>query len=89
MLSFWLPLGAKSSVSYNQMGNNDGVNLSAPHTFWSKSNIVDDTFPPNGILHEPHEHPVVTVIYLTLVNDSFLYACIECLSFVIKCSDYG
>ncbi|KAH0850535.1 LOW QUALITY PROTEIN: hypothetical protein HID58_095442, partial [Brassica napus] len=50
-----------SIVSYNHLGNNDGMNLSAPQTFRSKeiskSNVVDDMVASNGILFEPGEHP--------------------------------
>ena len=64
-----------SIVSYNHLGNNDGMNLSAPQTFRSKeiskSNVVDDMVSSNGILYEPGEHPdhvvVIKVINLTFV----------------------
>jgi hypothetical protein len=65
-----------SIVSYNHLGNNDGMNLSAPQTFRSKeiskSNVVDDMVSSNGILYEPGEHPdhvvVIKVIDLTFVT---------------------
>ena len=48
-------------VSYNHLGNNDGMNLSAPQTFRSKeiskSNVVDDMVSSNGILYKEGEHP--------------------------------
>jgi myo-inositol-1-phosphate synthase len=50
-----------SIVSYNHLGNNDGMNLSAPQTFRSKeiskSNVVDDMVSSNSILYKPGEHP--------------------------------
>ncbi|KAL1831031.1 hypothetical protein ACET3Z_000682 [Daucus carota] len=58
-----------SIVSYNHLGNNDGMNLSAPQTFRSKeiskSNVVDDMVSSNAILYEPGEHPnhVVVIKY--------------------------
>lgn len=62
-----------SIVSYNHLGNNDGMNLSAPQTFRSKeiskSNVVDDMVASNGILYEPGEHPdhvVVIKVFHTL-----------------------
>lgn len=46
-----------SIVSYNHLGNNDGMNLSAPQTFRSKeiskSNVVDDVVASNSILYGP------------------------------------
>lgn len=61
-----------SIVSYNHLGNNDGMNLSAPQTFRSKeiskSNVVDDMVASNSILYEPGEHPdhvVVIKVYYT------------------------
>lgn len=48
-------------ASYNHLGNNDGKNLSAPHTFRSKeiskSNVVDDMVAANHLLYGPDEHP--------------------------------
>jgi hypothetical protein len=53
-------------VSYNHLGNNDGMNLSAPQTFRSKeiskSNVVDDMVASNAILYEPGEHPDHVVV---------------------------
>lgn len=53
-------------MSYNHLGNNDGMNLSAPQTFRSKeiskSNVVDDMVASNGILFEPGEHPDHVVV---------------------------
>lgn len=53
-------------MSYNHLGNNDGMNLSAPETFRSKeiskSNVVDDMVASNGILYEPGEHPDHVVV---------------------------
>ncbi|KAF9608916.1 hypothetical protein IFM89_012084 [Coptis chinensis] len=65
-----------SIVSYNHLGNNDGMNLSAPQTFRSKeiskSNVVDDMVSSNGILYEPGEHPdhVIVIKYVPYVGDS-------------------
>jgi hypothetical protein len=54
----WQPT---SIASYNHLGNNDGMNLSAPQTFRSKeiskSGVVDDMVSSNAILYEPGEHP--------------------------------
>ncbi|KAL0736198.1 hypothetical protein Bca4012_012408 [Brassica carinata] len=64
------------AVSYNHLGNNDGMNLSAPQTFRSKeiskSNVVDDMVASNGILFESGEHPdhVVVIKYVPYVGDS-------------------
>jgi len=65
-----------SIVSYNHLGNNDGMNLSAPQTFRSKeiskSNVVDDMVASNQILYEPGEHPdhCVVIKYVPYVGDS-------------------
>lgn len=65
-----------SIVSYNHLGNNDGMNLSAPQTFRSKeiskSNVVDDMVESNEILYAPGEHPdhVVVIKYVPNVGDS-------------------
>ena len=71
----WQPT---SIVSYNHLGNNDGMNLSAPQTFRSKeiskSNVVDDMVNSNAILYEPGEHPDhVVVIKVNVVSPIFLY----------------
>ena len=56
----------KSIVSYNHLGNNDGLNLSAPQTFRSKeiskSNVVDDMVASNPILYQKGEHPDHVVV---------------------------
>ncbi|KAH9304663.1 hypothetical protein KI387_009067, partial [Taxus chinensis] len=63
-------------VSYNHLGNNDGMNLSAPQTFRSKeiskSNVVDDMVSSNVILYGPGEHldHVVVIKYVPYVGDS-------------------
>lgn len=63
-------------MSYNHLGNNDGLNLSAPQTFRSKeiskSNVVDDMVSSNAILYEPGEHPdhVVVIKHVPYVGDS-------------------
>ena len=55
-----------SIVSYNHLGNNDGMNLSAPQTFRSKeiskSNVVDDMVASNSILYHSGEHPDHVVV---------------------------
>ncbi|KAL8523374.1 hypothetical protein ACS0TY_013363 [Phlomoides rotata] len=78
LVDFLVGAGIKptSIVSYNHLGNNDGMNLSAPQTFRSKeiskSNVVDDMVASNGILYEPGEHPdhVVVIKYVPYVGDS-------------------
>jgi myo-inositol-1-phosphate synthase len=58
------------------LGNNDGMNLSAPQTFRSKeiskSNVVDDMVASNSILYAPGEHPdhFVVIKYVPYVADS-------------------
>ena len=53
-------------MSYNHLGNNDGLNLSAPQTFRSKeiskSNVVDDMVASNPILYQKGEHPDHVVV---------------------------
>lgn len=74
-----------SIVSYNHLGNNDGMNLSAPQTFRSKeiskSNVVDDMVGSNGILYEPGEHPdhvvVIKVQYFTITPN-------PCIQFLLR-----
>jgi hypothetical protein len=57
LVDFLVGAGIKptSIVSYNHLGNNDGMNLSAPQTFRSKeiskSNVVDDMVQSNSILY--------------------------------------
>ncbi|KAJ7514200.1 hypothetical protein O6H91_23G032800 [Diphasiastrum complanatum] len=78
LVDFLVGAGIKptSIVSYNHLGNNDGMNLSAPQTFRSKeiskSNVVDDMVSSNGILYGPGEHPdhVVVIKYVPYVGDS-------------------
>nr|BAI52951.1 myo-inositol-1 phosphate synthase [Citrullus lanatus] len=78
LVDFLVGAGIKptSIVSYNHLGNNDGMNLPAPQTFRSKeiskSNVVDDMVSSNGILYEPGEHPdhVVVIKYVPYVGDS-------------------
>lgn len=63
LVDFLVGAGLKptSIVSYNHLGNNDGMNLSAPQTFRSKeiskSNVVDDMVASNALLYGPGEHP--------------------------------
>ncbi len=78
VVDFLVGAGIKpvSIVSYNHLGNNDGLNLSAPQTFRSKeiskSNVVDDMVGSNAVLYEPGEHPdhVVVIKYVPYVGDS-------------------
>jgi myo-inositol-1-phosphate synthase len=78
LVDFLVGAGLKpvSIVSYNHLGNNDGFNLSAPHTFRSKeiskSNVVDDMVASNEILYKKGEHPdhVVVIKYVPAVGDS-------------------
>ena len=78
LVDFLVGAGIKptSIVSYNHLGNNDGMNLSAPQTFRSKeiskSNVVDDMVSSNSILYKPGEHPdhVVVIKYVPYVGDS-------------------
>ena len=67
------PLGI---VSYNHLGNNDGLNLNSPSQFRSKeiskTNVVDDMVSSNSILYKPNEQPdhVVVIKYAPCVGDS-------------------
>lgn len=78
LVDFLVGAGLKpvSIVSYNHLGNNDGMNLSAPQTFRSKeiskSNVVDDMVQSNSLLYAPGEHPdhVVVIKYVPYVADS-------------------
>lgn len=78
LVDFLVGAGLKptSIVSYNHLGNNDGLNLSAPHTFRSKeiskSNVVDDMVSSNGLLYAKGEHPdhCVVIKYVPAVGDS-------------------
>eukprot|EP00245_Coleochaete_scutata_P017907 TRINITY_DN9032_c0_g1_i2.p1 TRINITY_DN9032_c0_g1~~TRINITY_DN9032_c0_g1_i2.p1 ORF type:complete len:468 (-),score=103.49 TRINITY_DN9032_c0_g1_i2:369-1772(-) len=78
LVDFLVGAGIKptSIVSYNHLGNNDGLNLSAPQTFRSKeiskSTVVDDMVQSNSILYSPGEHPdhVIVIKYVPYVGDS-------------------
>ncbi|KAL7580580.1 hypothetical protein ACA910_003701 [Epithemia clementina (nom. ined.)] len=79
LVDFLVSAGIKplSIVSYNHLGNNDGMNLSAPNQFRSKeiskSNVVDDMVASNRILYpSKDEHPdhVVVIKYVPTVGDS-------------------
>ena len=67
LVDFLVGAGIKptSIVSYNHLGNNDGMNLSAPQTFRSKeiskSNVVDDMVASNSILYAPGESPKIVM----------------------------
>jgi myo-inositol-1-phosphate synthase len=78
LVDFLVGAGIKpvSIVSYNHLGNNDGLNLSAPQTFRSKeiskSNVVDDMVASNEILYKDCESPdhCVVIKYVPYVGDS-------------------
>jgi len=78
LVDFLVSAGFKpvAITSYNHLGNNDGMNLSAPQQFRSKeiskSNVVDDMVESNAILYKPGEHPDHTVVikYVPYVGDS-------------------
>ncbi|KAA0719592.1 Inositol-3-phosphate synthase 1-A [Triplophysa tibetana] len=78
LVDFLISAGLKptSIVSYNHLGNNDGLNLSAPQQFRSKeiskSNVVDDMVRSNPILYKPGERPdhCVVIKYVPYVGDS-------------------
>lgn len=78
LVDFLVSAGIKpvSIVSYNHLGNNDGLNLSAPAQFRSKeiskSNVVDDMVDSNHILYKKGEQPdhVVVIKYVPYVGDS-------------------
>ena len=78
-------------MSYNHLGNNDGMNLSAPQTFRSKeiskSNVVDDMVASNSILYKDGEHPDhVVVIKVHLCTGNFALPCLAS-PHVTLCSD--
>uniref|UniRef100_A0AAY4AUC4 inositol-3-phosphate synthase n=1 Tax=Denticeps clupeoides TaxID=299321 RepID=A0AAY4AUC4_9TELE len=78
LVDFLVSAGIKptSIVSYNHLGNNDGMNLSAPQQFRSKeiskSNVVDDMVRSNPVLYSPGERPdhCVVIKYVPYVGDS-------------------
>ncbi|CAL8301686.1 unnamed protein product [Boreogadus saida] len=78
LVDFLVSAGIKPTciVSYNHLGNNDGMNLSAPQQFRSKeiskSNVVDDMVQSNPILFGPGEKPdhCVVIKYVPYVGDS-------------------
>ncbi|XP_058870127.1 inositol-3-phosphate synthase 1-A-like [Acipenser ruthenus] len=78
LVDFLVGAGLKptSIVSYNHLGNNDGMNLSAPQQFRSKeiskSNVVDDMVKSNPVLYRPDEKPdhCVVIKYVPYVGDS-------------------
>ncbi|XP_062843589.1 inositol-3-phosphate synthase 1-A-like [Trichomycterus rosablanca] len=78
LVDFLVSAGIKptSIVSYNHLGNNDGMNLSAPQQFRSKeiskSNVVDDMVESNPVLYQPGEKPdhCVVIKYVPYVGDS-------------------
>ncbi|KAJ8904595.1 hypothetical protein NDN08_001113 [Rhodosorus marinus] len=78
LMDFLVQAGLKptSIVSYNHLGNNDGMNLSAPSQFRSKeiskSNVVDDVVASNEIMYGRGDHPdhVVVIKYVPAVGDS-------------------
>ncbi|KAJ8048503.1 Inositol-3-phosphate synthase 1-A [Holothuria leucospilota] len=78
LVDFLVSAGIKpvSIVSYNHLGNNDGMNLSAPKQFRSKeiskSNVVDDMVESNRILYPDEKKPdhCVVIKYVPYVGDS-------------------
>jgi len=78
LVDFLVSAGIKPTAitSYNHLGNNDGMNLSAPQQFRSKeiskSNVVDDMVESNRLLYKEGEHPDHTVVikYVPTVGDS-------------------
>ncbi|XP_071853322.1 inositol-3-phosphate synthase 1-A-like isoform X2 [Apostichopus japonicus] len=78
LVDFLVNAGIKpvSIVSYNHLGNNDGMNLSAPKQFRSKeiskSNVVDDMVESNKILYPDGKKPdhCVVIKYVPYVKDS-------------------
>ncbi|KAM6969114.1 inositol-3-phosphate synthase 1-A-like [Tautogolabrus adspersus] len=78
LVDFLVSAGIKPTaiVSYNHLGNNDGMNLSAPQQFHSKevskSNVVNDMVQSNPILYKPGEKPdhCVVIKYVPYVGDS-------------------
>ncbi len=80
LVDFLVSAGIKprSIVSYNHLGNNDGLNLSAPEQFRSKeiskSNVVDDMVAANRILYKGENNSgpdhCVVIKYVPYVGDS-------------------
>nr|KAG5686073.1 hypothetical protein BaRGS_030688 [Batillaria attramentaria] len=78
LVDFLVGAGIKptSIVSYNHLGNNDGLNLSSAKTFKSKeiskSGVVEDMVANNSILFQPDEKPdhLVVIKYVPYVGDS-------------------
>ncbi|XP_033726568.1 inositol-3-phosphate synthase 1-A-like [Pecten maximus] len=78
LVDFLVSAGIKpvSIVSYNHLGNNDGMNLSAPKQFRSKeitkTNVVDDMVESNQILYPTGKKPdhCVVIKYVPYVGDS-------------------
>lgn len=78
LVDFLVSAGIKpvSIVSYNHLGNNDGMNLSAPQQFRSKeitkTNVVDDMVESNPILYPTGRKPdhCVVIKYVPYVGDS-------------------
>jgi len=66
----------KAIVSYNHLGNNDGLNLSEPDQFASKAqskgNVIDDIVQSNDLLYKKDEKPdhCVVIKYVPYVGDS-------------------
>ena len=78
MADFLISSGLKLTavVSYNHLGNNDGLNLDYERCFRSKqiskSSVIDDMVGGNPILYPNGEHPdhVVVIKYVPSVGDS-------------------
>ena len=94
LVDFLVGAGLKpqSIVSYNHLGNNDGMNLSAPQTFRSKeiskSNVVDDMVASNPLLYSPGEHPdhviIIKCAYITPHGQSPGPACLRTVNFYVE-----
>ena len=78
LVDYLISAGIKplSVVSYNHLGNSDGLNLSAPDQFRSKeiskASVIDDMVSSNGLLYKKGEKPDHTVVikYVPAVGDS-------------------
>lgn len=78
LVDFLVSAGIKpeSIVSYNHLGNNDGMNLQAPQQFRSKeiskTNVIDDVVSSNEILYPEGDGPDHTVVikYVPFVRDT-------------------
>lgn len=79
LVEFFVGAGIKPEciASYNHLGNNDGLNLSATAQFRSKEmtkrGVIDDMVASNALLYPPDSRPpdhAVVIQYLPFVGDS-------------------